>query len=502
MIWNALRNELLPGNNKEIMTAALYTVNILLNNVSRTETAAENIVNSISNSIISSLSDVDSRLFIPSAAVALKCAASSRISAKLITTKCLPAFLLQLSQDNSNRNDQRATLIEFSGQLISSCIENECVDQIGSKLIDEAQQEFINGLRESSNVQLLNATFSALAVSVEIISEESRSIVYQSMKKLLLDDNAVDVNVTNALNAFGERYPDEVAKNVVDPLFSIDYIQGKQTLESIERFLTIVTNLISIRLFRNEISNYLTNFIFNRITESVRAQKIALISIKILRKIIENDKNENFRNTLLNDYKIFDRFLDLIHSKKFNATNEVYLTFDDEFLYEMSQIGKTLTISVDHDEQKKLVETYLPALNLQLKTDLYFAMGILGYLDKSIDLENHFEQLITELTNLALNTDDDSVKKIANQLICSLFNKCSDSDHNRNILKKIIHIIKIELQKHNKKAVEILSWISKGLLTRGHKDASEIVDTVTKPQIHFLTYKREFLPNLCLLLCL
>lgn len=142
------------------------------------------------------------------------------------------------------------------------------------------------------------------------------------------------------------------------------------------------------------------------------------------------------------------------------------------------QVLRIVVKDLDVATQKQLVEKYLKSINLQLKCDLYYALGLLGYLEQTVDLENHFEKIVDELTQLSLNTDDEDITKISNQLLCSLFNKCPDNAHNKNILKKIIKLIKDELKKHNKKAVDLLSWLSKGLLARGHTEASELIDTV------------------------
>lgn len=117
-------------------------------------------------------------------------------------------------------------------------------------------------------------------------------------------------------------------------------------------------------------------------------------------------------------------------------------------------------------------------LNSSIK-DLYITSGIVGYLDERIELENHFEYLVDELTKLSLSTKDVEVQRIANNLLCSLFNKAPNNDKHRKILKKVFEFLKSEVKNHNHQAVMALAWLSKGLLAKGHPDAAELLEDVS-----------------------
>lgn len=491
----------MPGSSKEINLAALDTLQLIITNIASDETICNNILNQILATILPSLSDVDSRLFMPSAAIALKCVAPNKLSAKVVTLKCLPAFLLQIKKDSIDCQIQRGTLIELSAQLISICIQNEVVNEIDGKLLEAAQFEFINCLvsKTTENEKLINIALSALAVTADIVNESNRILIYRAINTYLMETNTIDttsIDVSNVLSAFASKYPDEVSTEIVTNLLNIDYITQKLSPEAIADLFEVLCCLIPIRKFRTEILQFLFKNIFDEANgESHTKLEIRLIAIRVLHHLLEDDKNEELHTEMFSKYNIFDRFLELIHSTHLNPANDDKLTDTDDILYEMSQILRIVVKDLDSDTQKKLVEKYLVVINLKIKTDLYFAMGLLGYLEQSVDLENHFEKLVDELMQLALHSTDKDITTISNQLLCSLFNKCPDNEHHRNILKKLIQLIKAELKKHNKKAVEVLSWISKGLLMRGHTEAAELIDTVSVKDIESDLF---YAPNKCI----
>lgn len=492
-IWKGLKSELLPGSSKEITMATLDALQVLMVSFGKDETVISNVLTVILATIVSTLSDVNIRLFVPSAVIALKCAETSKLAAKLVTMKCLPAFLLQINKDNAEQQIQRGTLIELSAQLMAICIENEVINEIDEKLLETAQFEFINCLvRKASDCEkLIKTALQALAITAPIVAESNRILVYRAINSYLLESNAVNtspIDCSNVLSAFAVRFPDEVSTEIVNHILNMDYISEKLTPLAIAELFGNLCCLIPIRKFREEILEFLFHNIFDQ-NDAMKPEyrnQIRLIGVRVLLHILEDDKNEQLHEEMYTKHNIFDRFQNLIQSKQLNEANANTLTGTDGFLFEMSQILRIIVKDLDVERQKQLVEKYLNSVNLQHKADLYFAMGLLGYLDKSVDLENHFERLTEELTQLSLQTDDEEMSKISNQLLCSLFNKCPDNSHHTNILKKIMKLIKDELKKHNKKAVEVLSWISKGLLARGHTEAAELIDTVRLTSKHFV----------------
>lgn len=166
------------------------------------------------------------------------------------------------------------------------------------------------------------------------------------------------------------------------------------------------------------------------------------------------------------------------------------LCYLQDLMYQASLVMSLISRNLPNDQQMQLVDNYLPHMKLQSSiSDLYVTQGLLGFLDAAVPIEGHFEELVNELTKLSLTSDDEISRKIANKLLCSLFNRAPIDDKHRKILKKIYDLLKDEIKKHNHQAVTTLAWISKGLLARGHPDAAEMLETLSELLDHPKTSK-------------
>lgn len=439
---------------------------------------------------MSTLSDVDSRLFMPATAVVLKCAAPKKIAASLVTAQTLPPLLQQLETQNDERKVQRATLVELSAQLIYICIQNGAVTDVDSRLLSQAQTEFISCVTAKDDDQrLLNAGLAALANCVDILNDANRAIVYGAINRFLTEtrpittDEVLDVDVTPVLTALATNHPNEVSASVVSPLLERNYFNQELSLGTTSALFEALCGLVHIRKFRDPVLAFLFKIVFNGVDADAVVKEarleIRLIGLQALRNLLENDQNEELAEELYQQYGVFDQILKLVRANILISDPLTTKNTVDDILYEISQIMRLVMKSLDAKTQTVVIGKYLPTVKLTLKTDLYFTTGLLGYLEQTVDLEDHFDHLVDELTKLSLNSTDEEVTKMSNGLLCSLFNKCPDDERHRSVLKRAIDLIKDEIKKHNKKAVEVLSWISKGLLVRGHTEAAELIDTVS-----------------------
>lgn len=191
----------------------------------------------------------------------------------------------------------------------------------------------------------------------------------------------------------------------------------------------------------------------------------------MIKKIISAKKND-LAGFLFDKFQFVDKLVELIRDEKL---------INPDILYQCSILLNLLMASLTQEQQIVVIEKYLPEMQLSSSIkDLYITSGIVGFLDERIELENHFEHLVDELMKLSLSTKDPNVQKIANNLLCSLFNKAPTNDKHKKFLKKIFELLKAEIKKHNHQAVAALSWIAKGLLAKGHPDAAELLEDVSK----------------------
>lgn len=460
-IWTTLKVELLPGSNKDVTFTALNTLQELIKNVAVDDTVCTNLLTTIFDTILESLADVDARLFIPSTAVALVCARGNQISSKIVSSKVLPVFLTQI-RINSEKIVQRCTLIDFVVKFLVVCGEKGTLSEtIESTVSDTIQRELLLCILDTqSNQDLIVVGLNSLTKISTIVSADNRLTVYDAIIKYLNREDD-DIDVKPLLKAFAELNPNEVHDKVVSPLLNgTDF--GKNSKISNKVFESLCV-LINVPGLRDEILKFIFKSIFDV------ANSTHLLALDNLRKLLETTESKELLNELSIKYNIVDQFVIFVHSNK---------ALSSDALYQISIILRLVVQSLDPKAQQEIVKTYLTKMNLQNTQDLYLTSGILGFLEDTIDLEDHFDHIVDELTKLALVSEDKKLTQISHHLLCSLFNKADDSALKKSVLKRTINYLKEEIVKGDKKAVEILSWIAKGLLMRGHPDAAELVESV------------------------
>lgn len=452
----------MPGSNKDVTFAALNTLQELIKNVAVDEAICTNLLTTVFDTILESLADVDARLFIPSTAVALVCARGNQVASKIVSSKVLPVFLTQI-RINSEKVVQRCTLIDFVTKFLVVCSENEKLNQaIDSNVMDTIQRELLLCILDTqTNQDVIVVGLNSLTKIAAVISKDNRLSIYEAINKYLnRDDDSIDVKPI--LKEFAKVYPNEVHDKVVNQL--LNGIGCSKTSTISNKVFESLCVLINVPDLRDEILKFIFKSIFD-VTMSTQ-----LLALENLRKLLETTESNELLHELFNKHNIIDQLIKFVHSNN---------TLSSDSLYEISIILRLVVQSLDSNAQQDIVKTYLTDMNLQNIQDLYLTSGILGFLEDSIDLEDHFEHIVSELTKLALTSNDKKLTQIAHHLLCSLFNKADESALKKSVLKRTIAYLKEEIVKGDKKAVEILGWIAKGLLTRGHSDAAELVESVS-----------------------
>lgn len=423
---------------------------------------AEIVLNQIFTTTIGTLLNRDSSLFKPTMELVLKCAEASDISCSYVVNKILPITITDLTSNDEITETERIDVLEdFLKFTVIIVDKNILSEYVHDNYMINVQKELMKILITPGRVELVMTIWRILTNLAAILSDESRQIIYAKLKRDLMKSTKDE---SDCLLALARSFPNEVHKIVLEEFLNKKYddpVLAKNTFTTLSALLIIpdlrehIIEVMFINLFNNH---------------NVEVQTVILL---VLNNILITAKTPEIAKIFFDEWKIVIKLIDLIK----NANAET----SQDLMYQASLVMSLIIRNLPNNQQMDLVEKYLPLMKLQSSiSDLYVTQGILGFLDAAVPIEAHFEGLVNELTKLSLTSSDEKSRKIANQLLCSLFNRAPIDDKHRKILKKLYELLKDEIKKHNHQAVITLGWISKGLLSRGHPDAAEILETLSE----------------------
>ncbi|XP_013098838.2 MMS19 nucleotide excision repair protein [Stomoxys calcitrans] len=471
-IWTSLKVDIFPGSdNAEVTSQGLRTLRAILEQpTSQSKThISHNYQTIILGTILPHLSDVNHRLFNPASLIALVCVAGDPVFA---SEKTLNAFLIKLREQPANLTDDECiriyniiaqifNIISLKGEVVYKAIDTDICSQLHEHMIANLRK--VETDSESVNNDLLRVSLSVLIECAPMISEANRVLIYKALMALLIDDK-IDLEQTQPLvERLGALHPIELQSNCIDGclrnfrIFS-NFVKQK-----------ILTNLLPL-VRQIAFTERIMNLLYEQIFGSDVSNDVRLLSLEALNRLLKIE-DERFIVDLQHNSELIEKLVTLAQSNK--NLNSATLA---QISYALNAIIQTLPVS----EQYIVATQYLYKLNLRLETDLYVAQGLLGFLNKDISLDDHFERLMDELTQLSLQSDNEEVRQVAHHLLCSLVNKIEYNDTNRGIIKRTIVKLKDYIKKGNKKAVEALSWMAKGLVMRGCDEAGEIVEALSE----------------------
>lgn len=466
-----------PGSdNKDFVSLGLRTLRCILEQASASPKTniSHNYQTIILGTILTHLSDVKHRLFHPAAMIALVCVAGDPV---LASEKILNTFLLKLNEANLDEDEfvqifnsisEIFAVVAAKGDAIFKQINTETCTQLHIIVIQKLRT-YESLAVESVNQDLLKSALSVLIESAPIISEANRALLYKVLVTFLIHDSIDSVQTQILLERLGALYPIEVQSNCVDECIT-NYAHFSNFVK--QKILNNLLPLVRQAAFTELILDLLSKQIFGNETIS---NEVRLIGLNAFNKLLQ-DEDERFIVDLQHNSEIISRLVHLTKSNK---------TLDNLVLRQISQSLSLVIQKLAISEQFIVATEYLRDLNLQITSDLFIARGILGFLHKDISLDDHFERLMNDLAQLSLLSEDEHVREVAHHLLSSLVNKIEYNEHNRNIVKRLIATLKDAIKKENKKAVEALSWLAKGLVMRGCDDAGEIVEEVCRKIVVF-----------------
>ncbi|XP_029718933.1 MMS19 nucleotide excision repair protein [Aedes albopictus] len=465
-IWNALKLELMPGGgNKETIDLALETTTQIVKFTQRDPQVGDHFLTTIFVTVMGSIADVASKMFDNGIKVALACARATPESAHFVANKLLPMTLSQLNGDGITEQE-KLSLVDVLSRTLLVCKEHGILKEMDQQLVGAVQKQFIQILvQESDSSELKKIALFCITRIPEAVVDENRFVVYTTIIHVLLSSSDERLNVEDCLHEFAVQYGVEVGNVIVDKLVAKKY---EVVTSSTERVFHALAKLIPLDCMRGKILKFFLDLVF----EECDHESLTILALQTLQMVLETSGGAAVAVELCDQYKFIEKCVTLVHKDG--------VTHSSDMLFALSNTMKDTMKQLPAEKQKSIVTEQLPSMDLTKANDLYLTSGILGYLDESVSVEDHFENLVDALTKLAMTSEDEHVKLLSQQLLCSLFNRMPDDDHHRNILLKLLKFLRKELKSHNKKVVGILSWIGKGLLARGHPEAGEIVDDIAE----------------------
>jgi len=465
-IWQALKTETFPGNdNEEILKASLKALSALLERASHLPDISHSYQSSILGVILPHLSDVNQRLFHPATGIALVCVAGD---APYAADKILNSFLLKLQATEAG-SEQRIKIYHIVSQVYKLSALRDSLQKLDAKICESLQDDVIASLRlieqedfdpKQEDLELQKAALSVLNESAPVLSEKQRALVYKALVQLI-GHPSIDLDFTTLTVSLGALQPVEVQSNFIDVCV--------RNFEIFSNFVKrkIYTNLLPL-LPQMAFTQRILDLVMTQSFKDTTTDPIRLLALEALNKLLLLE-DQRFVVDLQQESNLLHKLIELGQH-----TEGLSLQSLEQIAGALSRITQQLPLS----EQSAIVSEYLPQLNLNQSADLYITKGLLGYLHKDITLDDHFERLLSDLTQLSLNSENEQLRVIAHHLLCSMVNKMESNPANLGKVKKITDQLKAAIKKGDVRAVEILAWVAKGLVVAGFDEAADIVGDV------------------------
>ncbi|XP_037956129.1 MMS19 nucleotide excision repair protein homolog [Teleopsis dalmanni] len=472
-IWNGLKTVIFPDtDNRDILQRAFKALRELLSRAKSLPDVSKHYQTFILGIILPHLNDINQRLFEPAKNIGLICISTEP---KLAATKILNCLLIKLNEIGacktalkSNYHEERIKIYNIVSEIFATAecvslndIDGDVCKQIHSNVIAILCKKEV--ITTPQKEELKYAALDILKKSVPIITEENRVLVYKALFEFIMDEE-INLEFTCLIEQMGALYPIELQSNVIEIC-----------IRKFTTFSAFVKNKVYTNLVPLVKQIAFTQSILELIMENVFKKELntteRLLALKALSILLTTD-DPRFVEELQQNNDLIAKLVELRLDVKIN------LEVLQQISLAISLIIKCLNVA----EQYMIVTMHLSKLDLQLATDLYVANGLLSFLHKDISLDDHFEKLIEDLTKLSLESNNSKLREVSHFLLCGLSNKTDyeRSNHNRNVIRKMIAKLKGYIKHDNKKAVEALAWLAKGLAVRGDDDIADIIEALAE----------------------
>lgn len=456
-IWPVLKHEILPGqDNLDVISRGLETLRFILECASKDPNISQNFQTTVLSNVLPHLDDIHQRLFNPSTKIAIVCVSGD---AKFASEKILNTFLLKLHSENVLSSQDKLQIFCVLAQVYKLTSFKNALMQINTNINADLHSELIKELKsDTSSTDLKKAALSCFNESLACSSQENRFLMYECLVQILTS-NELEIDLKDIL-----RHTAEIDSKVLQCQCVDKVIRNFSTFSAYVK-RKIYKNFLHLIKF-SEFSQIVYTLIFSNIFKEV-CPEVRLIALEALIKLLQEENAAFVENLQMNE-SLIDKIFSLVQSEMLNLE-----TFESCACV-LSLIMRHLPVA----EQYMILSQYIPKLNLQVESDLFLSKGLLGFMNESISIDEHFKRITDDLLQISLTSENERLRKVCHHLLCSLFNKMEDNITNRSILQGIIQNLKEEIKQNKANSVEILAWIGKGLSIRGHDVFGYIIQII------------------------
>uniref|UniRef100_A0A336M2E3 MMS19 nucleotide excision repair protein n=1 Tax=Culicoides sonorensis TaxID=179676 RepID=A0A336M2E3_CULSO len=445
-LWEAIQRHIIPEQSEELKDLKAKTINNLICKLSEDDVIFFKIINIIFSETIPAISDVNSEMFEYEFRKITCCAESSIRSSIYIAEKVIP---LLISQYDNESMFVRVRIMNSLKIMCNILDEFDSVQKINFDSSELIKITIMRALTQEIDVRVLESALETVKNIVKFLSKDNRLVLYSKLIEITANKNFIFVHpgINHVICKFHEHFEEEINILVIDPLKTLVKSSGNMTV------IKLLLKYLDVKFLKFDIFCFFVEFILSD------SGKINVIQQQSLTFLVEELlSNKDFE--LSSYHTVVEKIIQFLQTYP-DQTLEVFV--------ETKKLIEILMEKLDTETQKDMIFKFMPLLHTKT-CDYYLLAGILGKMNHHINLGDQFLNQVDKLVQVSISTENKDLQMLCNKLLCSLFNKCCDAE------LKIIHNLQVEVKKNSKTAVEVYSWIAKGLIMRGNHDFAELID--------------------------
>lgn len=474
-LWTALHTEIVSRiatrttpttkAGSDIVAAALAALRSLVRRASSladteaAETCLANVLASVFESIMGSLSDVGSSHFAVSLRIACTCAQASAPAAAFTFGKVMPLLLAE-SESYADDVAKTAEIYEHITQLLEACLAFGH-EQMDAEALQAFQDKLVEGLNTDAN--LLPVCLECLSrIAESLTRKEKRVAIYERIDGIVLaGSSGVASQIKALLIALARRFADEVNAILLERWFRRD--DDALGADNVKPVLAAIAGLAGVESFTDRAIEYL----FRHIRNASAAEDVHNAALFALRAVLDDLNGEGSGKRIRYGATMLTRNLrEREHS--------------DVTCLAIVQCWWTIMRKSPVDVQSELYAEFMPTVQWTRSQDVYLVIGLLLHVSQHVDVGGtHFGVLLRELTRICISNDANETKvRLCQHTLCALLNKAPNTPETDAAIAELLQGFRSDDGAKDARQLHTLAWLAKGLLRRGHSQGLGIVETL------------------------